>query len=76
MKKAADAVKGAFDAAQKRLRNAQDDVIRKKEECKRKMTLECDRCRDLKCNKAKDDCNAFFDRIAKALRKAAKAVGM
>ena len=76
MKKAADAVKGAFDAAERRLRSAREDVMRKKEECKRKMTLECDRCRDLKCKKAKDDCNDFFDRIGKAVANAAKKVGM
>ena len=76
MKKAADAVKGAFDAAQKTLRSAQDHVIQKKEECKRKMTLECDNCRKLKCKKAQDDCNAFFARVGKWFKDTAKKVGM
>ena len=69
-------MKGAFDAAQKRLRSAQDDVIRKKQECKRKMSLKCDRCRDLKCKKAKDDCNAFFGRVGKWFENTANKAGM
>ena len=76
MDEAASAVKGAFDAAQTKLRGAREDVIRKKEECKRKMSLKCDRCRDLKCKKAKDDCNGFLDKAGKWIGGAINTVGM
>lgn len=72
---AAAAVKGAFDAAQRRLRGAQEDVKRKKEECKRKMSLKCDRCRSLKCKKAQNDCKGFLDKAGKWIGGAINAVG-
>lgn len=68
-------MKGAFDEAQKKLRGAQDHVKRKKEDCKRKMSLKCDRCRDLKCKKAENDCKGFLDKAGKWIGGAINAVG-
>ena len=76
MKKAADAVKGAFDAAERRLRSAREDVMQKKEECRQKMDLECDRCRDLKCKKAKDDCKEFYNSIGSFLKDSGEETGI
>jgi hypothetical protein len=72
---AASAVKGAFEEAQRKLRSAQDHVKRKKEECKRKMSLKCDRCRDLKCKKAENDCKGFLDKAGKWIGGAINTVG-
>ena len=72
---AAAAVKGAFEAAQRKLRGAQDAVRRKKEDCKRKMSLKCDKCRSLKCKKAENDCKGFLDKAGKWIGGAINAVG-
>ena len=66
---AADAVKGAFDAAQKELASARQSVIEKKEECKRKMSLKCDNCKNLKCKEAERNCKGFLDAAGKWISK-------
>ena len=73
---AAKAVKGAFDAAQKQLQDARNDVIAKKEECKRQMSLKCDRCKQLKCRQAERDCKGFLDAAGKWIGGVVDAAGM
>ena len=58
-------MKGAFDAAQKQLQNARNDVVAKKEQCKRELQLKCDKCKELKCKEAENNCKGFLDKAGK-----------
>lgn len=58
-------MKGAFDAAQMALADAKAKVVREKENCRRKLTLECDNCKRLKCGKAQKDCKGFLNAAGK-----------
>lgn len=62
---AAEAVKSAFNEAQKKLADARSAVIKAKEDCKRKMVLKCDNCRKLKCAQAVVNCKGFLDKAGK-----------
>jgi len=66
---AAKAVRAAFDAAEKELRDARQSVIDAKEDCKRKMSLKCDNCKDLKCKEAANNCKNFLDAAGKWISK-------
>lgn len=76
MDEAAKAVKGAFDAAQKLLQDARNDVIAEKEECKRRMSLKCDKCKQLKCRQAERDCKGFLDAAGKWIGGVVDAAGI
>ncbi|KAJ7381185.1 hypothetical protein OS493_004785 [Desmophyllum pertusum] len=72
---AAKSVKAAFDAAKKSLQDAQNAVLEKKAECKRKMSLKCDNCKNLKCKQAKDNCKGFLDAAGKWIGGVVDAAG-
>ena len=58
-------MKGAFDSAQKALSDARNDVVAKKEKCKRDLQLKCDNCKKLKCREAENNCKGFLDKAGK-----------
>ena len=66
---AAKAVQATFDAAEKELRNAREAVVEAKEDCKRKMSLECDNCKNLKCKEAEENCKGHLDAAGKWISK-------
>ena len=69
MDEAAKAVQATFDAAEKELRNAREAVVEAKEDCKRKMSLECDNCKNLKCKEAEENCKGHLDAAGKWISK-------
>ena len=71
---AAKSVDAFFEAAQTILQEAQQDVLEEKENCKRKMELDCDSCMALKCQQAEDDCKGFMDEAGKWIGKALSSV--
>ena len=68
-------MRAAFDAAEKKLRDARNHVIEKKAECKRKMSLKCDRCKNLKCKQAERNCKGFLDAAGKWIGGVVNAAG-
>ena len=68
-------MKAAFDAAEKSLSDARKDVLEKKAECKRKMSLKCDNCKNLKCKQAEDNCKEFLDAAGKWIGGVVDATG-
>ena len=71
---AAKAVRAAFEAAKKSLQDAQRAVTEKKEECKRKLEIDCDNCKSLKCKQAEEGCKDFLDDAGKWIGDTATAV--
>ena len=68
-------MRAAFDAAEKKLRDARNHVIEKKAECKRKMSLKCDKCKNLKCKQAERNCKGFLDAAGKWIGGVVNAAG-
>ncbi|XP_048580608.1 uncharacterized protein LOC5507741 isoform X2 [Nematostella vectensis] len=68
-------VKGAFEAAQKKLSDARNHVIEKKAECKRKMSLKCDNCKRMQCARAERNCKGALDAAGKWIGGVINAAG-